>query len=159
MILSKTFRVGDKIEVEGISGNVVEVGIRATRIRTFDNELVIVPNGTMATAIIKNYHQPNHKARVVVPFGVEYGTKIEKARKVALDVAKGMKDIIKDDPAPFVVFKEMADSSLNFELRFWVEDVNNSWPKHWEANEKLYNALNKAKIGIPFPSMTVYKGK
>ncbi len=158
LIVSKTFHIGDKVEAEGFTGIVEEVGIRATRVRTFDNELLIVPNGVMANTIIKNFHQPNLHARVVIPFGVEYGTKIDKAKKVALEVAKSIKDIEKD-PAPSVVFKEMADSSLNFELRFWVENVDDVWPKKFEANEKMYNALNKAKIGIPFPAVTVYKGK
>ncbi len=163
LIMSKSFTIGDKIQAEGFTGIVKEVGIRATRIRTFDNELLIIPNGIMANTIIKNYHQPNHRARVVVPFGVEYGTKIEKAKKVAEEVMKDIKGIERKDPKPEVVFKEMADSSLNFELRFWVDDVDNVWPKKFEANEKLYNALNKAKIGIPFPTRTVYnynyKGK
>ncbi|HII72248.1 TPA: mechanosensitive ion channel family protein [Candidatus Woesearchaeota archaeon] len=159
LIVSKTFHVGDKVEVEGHTGLIDEVGIRATRIKTFDNELIIVPNGVMANAIIKNYHQPSLSSRVVVPFGVEYGTKLEKLYKVIFDdVVKKMKDIEKD-PAPQVVFKEMANSSLNFELRFWVSNVDDVFPKKFEANEKIYEALNKAKIGIPFPCVTVYKGK
>ncbi|MFC1723009.1 mechanosensitive ion channel family protein [Nanoarchaeota archaeon] len=159
LIISKTFHIGDKIEADGHKGIIEEVGVRATRVRTFNNEILIIPNGIMANTVIKNYHQPTKKARCVIPFGVEYGTKIEKAKDVALAVAKSIKGIERKDPKPSVVFKEMADSSLNFELRFWVDDVDDVWPKKFEANEKMYNALNKAKIGIPFPCRTVYNVK
>ena len=160
LIVSKTFHVGDKIEVESVIGVVQEVGIRATRIRTFDNEMYIIPNGVMANSILRNYHQPASISRVQLPFGVEYGSDPEKVKKVVIEAVKKMKGIEKE-PAPDVIFDQMADFSLNFKLRFWVPTVDDVYPKKWEANGLIYNALNKAKIGIPFPTRTVYmhKGK
>jgi MscS family membrane protein len=136
----------------------LDVGLRSTKIKTFDNELLVVPNGQIANAIIQNFKLPDLKYRVNVPFGVEYGTQVEKVEKIVLDVIKKMKLATKD-PAPRVLFMEMADFSLNFSASFWIEDVSDRLTAKVEANKAIYNALNKAKIGIPFPTRTIYVKK
>ena len=107
---------------------------------------------------IQNYVQPNPRVRVVVPFGVEYGTKVEKVKKVVLDMVKKMKDV-SNKPYMDVIMTEMSDSSLSFQARFWVDDYRIAYSKKIETTEKIYDALNKAKIGIPFPTRTVYLKK
>jgi small-conductance mechanosensitive channel len=92
---------------------------------------------------------------VHVLFGVEYGTDVEKVRKLVLPILKEMKGVLKE-PAPTVHFTEMGDFALKFKANFWVEKWNMAYDKKIEATEKIYNALNKAGIGIPFPTQTVY---
>jgi len=157
LILDKALKVGDKVELDsGEVGVIHDVGLRSTRLRTYDNEIIVIPNSILANAKIKNYVQPDTKLRVVVPFGVEYGTKPEKVIKlIESTTKKKIKDIMKE-PAPQVLFTEMADSSLNFKLLFWVDNYGNAFSKKLEATDMVYNELNKAKIGIPFPSTSVY---
>jgi len=160
LIMDKTFRVGDKVQLEsGELGTIHEISLRSTRLRTYDNEVVIIPNDTLAKGRIKNYTQPDLKVRVVVPFGVEYGNKPEKIIKlVESAVKKDMKGLLKE-PAPDVVFTEMADFSINFQLRFWVANYGDAYGKKLEATDLIYNTLGKSKVEIPFPTRTIYMKK
>ena len=75
-----------------------------------------------------------------------------------MDVILGIEGVV-EDPEPQVVFREMADFSLNFQTKFWIGEYTDQYQKKWEATKKIYNALNKAKIDIPFPTHTVYVKK
>lgn len=159
LIIDRAYSVGDWIHLEsGETGIIQDIGLRSTKLSTFDNQLIVVPNGQLANAKIQNISRPDKKLRVVVNFGAEYGAKIEKVKKTVETTLKKIKDI-SDDPAPDVIFTEMADFALLFQARFWVDDYNNAFAKKLEATEKIYNALNKAKIGIPFPTQTLYVKK
>lgn len=159
IIMDKVYKVGDRIEIDsGETGNVADVGLRSTRIRTFNNEIIILPNSKLANSKIKNYVQPDKSLRVTINFGVEYGTDPKKVKKVIEPALTKMKGI-KKDPAPEVDFLEMGDSSLNCMAKFWVPDYTEAYGKKLEANDIIYKSLNKAKIGIPFPTRTVYMKK
>lgn len=160
IIMDKTFKVGDKIELDsGEVGLVHEITLRSTRVRTYDNEILIIPNNNMASAKIKNFTQPDLKMRVIVPFGVEYGNKPEKVIPMIKNaIKKEVKGIMKD-PDVAVVFTEMADSSINFKALYWVEHYNDAYSKKLEGMDVIYRTLNKNKIGIPFPTRTVYNKK
>lgn len=156
LILDKAIKVGDFVQLDsGETGEVTDVGLRSTRIRTWDNELMIIPNGSLANAKITNWKLPDLKARVKVDFGVQYGSKPDKVQKIVKDLLKKDKDVLKD-PEPAIWFQAMGESSLNFTATFWVENVADRFAKQLEYTEKIYNALNKNKIGIPFPTRTVY---
>jgi MscS family membrane protein len=156
LILDKVYKVGDRIELDsGEVGTVSDVGLRSTRLKTFDNELIIIPNSKTANSKIKNYVQPDVSLRVVVNFGVEYGTRPEKVKRVIDPALKNMKGL-KKTPVPVVEFTEMGDSSLNCVAKFWVPHYNDAYGKKLEATDLIYKELNKAKIGIPFPTTTVY---
>jgi small-conductance mechanosensitive channel len=160
LIMDKTFKVGDKIELDsGEVGVIHEITLRSTRVRTYDNEILIIPNNNMAGAKIKNFTQPDLKMRVVVPFGVEYGNKPEKVIPlIEKAVRKEVKGILKE-PDVKVVFTEMADSSINFKALYWVKHYNDAYAKKLEGMDVIYRTLNKNKIGIPFPTRTVYNKK
>jgi MscS family membrane protein len=160
LILDKVFKVGDKIQLDsGEVGIVHEISLRSTRIRTFDNELIVLPNDSLASAKIKNYTQPDFMVRVVVPFSVEYGTKPDKVIKLIEDsIRKNIDDVLEDPPIA-VTFSEMGESSLNFHARFWVANYGDAYGKKLEATDLIYKELNKSKIGIPFPTRTVYLEK
>ena len=159
LILDKTIKIGDVVKLDtDTMGVVYGVGIRATRIKTWDNEIITIPNGKLVESKIQNFSQPDPSVRINIEFGVEYGSKIDKVKKVALDTVKKIKDVEKD-PEPRILFLAMADSSLNFKLMFWVDDMSKKWDVHQEAITNLYENLGKAKIGIPFPQMDVHLKK
>jgi len=159
LIIDRSVRVGDVIEINPETiGTVLDVGIRSTRIRTYDNEVVIIPNGKLADMHIKNYVQPDYSARLVLPFAVAYGSSISKVKKVILSEIKKNKLAAKD-PTPKIRFLEMGDSSLKFKAYVWVDHYGNRYDLKDELNTQIYKALTKAKIVIPFPQMDVHLKK
>ncbi|MDP3917049.1 MAG: mechanosensitive ion channel family protein [Nanoarchaeota archaeon] len=162
IILDKTFRVNDIIKMEdGNMGRIKDIGLRTTKVRTWDNELLIVPNGILANSTIQNFKLPDLSARGEVSFGVEYGSDIDKVKRVVGDVLKSMKKVLKnvDDKKPDVIFLNMGEFALEFKARFWVENYMDKFNTKLEATEKIYKALNKSKISIPFPTRTVHLKK
>jgi MscS family membrane protein len=156
VILDKSVKVGDLIYFDAeTKGKVLKVGLRSTKILTFDNELVIIPNSKVADSRIQNIGEPDPKARAVIPFGVAYGSDIENVKKIVMSEIKKVDHFI-NDPEPVVRFLEMADSSLNFKAFFYVDSFENRYGAIDEANTKIYNALNKNGISIPFPQMDVH---
>jgi len=159
MILDKSIKVGDLVYLDdNTKGKVREVGLRSTKILTFDNEFIIIPNGKLADSRIQNVGKPDPTSRVVIPFGVAYGSDVEKVKKVVMAELKKIKNFIKE-PEPSIKFLEMGDSSLNFKAYFYVNSFENRFVAIDEANTRIYNALNKNKIEIPFPQMDVHMKK
>ena len=159
MILDKTLKVGDLVYLDqNVKGKVERIGLRSTRIRTFDNELVIIPNTKLADSQIQNIALPEPKSRATVMFGVAYGSNIDNVKKIIIKELKTIKGVSKD-PGPIVRFSEMADSSLNFKAYFYVDHFEDRASGVDEANTKIYNALNKAGIEIPFPQRDVHMKK
>ncbi|MCX6777967.1 MAG: mechanosensitive ion channel family protein [Candidatus Micrarchaeota archaeon] len=151
LILDKTFKVGDKVELDsGEIGVIADVGLRSTRIRTYNNEMITVPNSILAKTKIKNYVQPDHSLRLVVKFGVAYGTDTERARKVILSTIKGITGISKAQE-PKVVFTSMGDSAVLGEAYFWVEDYSTGYDRWVEATEEIYKVPRMRGGGIPSP--------
>ncbi len=159
LILDRTIRVGDLIYLsDGTQGTIMHIGLRSTKIKTFDNEIVIVPNSKMSEGNIQNVALPEPKTRVVIPFGVAYGSKIEKVKKVVLNELKKISHFV-NDPKPMVMFLEMSDSSLNFKAYFYVDSFEYKLSAIDEANTRIYEALTRNKIEIPFPQMDVHLKK
>jgi small-conductance mechanosensitive channel len=159
MILEKSLEVGDRISLDsGEMGLVEEVSIRSTKIRTFNNELLTIPNGRLADSLIKNYTKPNLNLRVVVDFSVVYGSDTDKVKEVVEKTIKNMPDVNLEPPVSAIMVA-MADSGLNWQVRFWVSNQGEAFDKKIEALDKIYKALNQENIGIPFPTRTVYLKK
>ena len=160
IIMDKSVKVGDWIIMEdGTWGIIQKIGIRGTRVRTFDNDVVIIPNTKLADTPIRNVSLPETMVRKTIPFGVAYGSDIEKVKKIVLAELAKVKHALKD-PAPSIYFLEMGSSSLNFKAFFHIDSYENGYGSVDEANTRIYNALNKAGITIPFPQMDVHlKGK
>ena len=155
IVLDGTFKVGDVIEVNGMSGEVYQISLRTSRIKSFDNEMIIIPNSVMAGSTVKNFFQPDISIRVNIEFGVEYGVDPEYIKRIILEDVEKI-DIIDKEKDVQVIFLEMADSSLNFKVRFWVDDIAKKWPAHQEAITRVYRRLYKEGIGIPYPQSTVW---
>jgi len=156
LMFDRAYKPGDFIKLEsGDAGIVEDVGLRSTRIRTWDNERITVPNGMMATSRVQNYHQPDRTERVRVDFGVVYGSDPDEVKRVALGTLDGVEGILADPP-PDCWFLEMADFALKFQLRFYVDDVMKKWAVFQIVIDRLYKALYANDIGIPFPTRTIY---
>ncbi len=159
LIIDRSLRVGDVIQLDQETmGTVVDVGVRSTKIKTFDNELIILPNGKLADMRIKNFARPDLSARLVVTFSVAYGSKIDQVKKIVLDEMKKIKELRKD-PEPYVRFLEMGESALKFKAYMWLDDYKERFMVKDKVNTGIYNALNKEGIEIPFPQMDVHLKK
>ena len=156
LVLDRTFKVGDKVQLEsGEMGVILDIGLRSTKLKTYDNEVIYIPNGYLANAKIKNFTHPDVSIRVNVEFGVVYGSNTEKVRQVVLDAVKKIDTVI-EEPEPVVQFLKMSDFSLDFVARAWVKDYMDAYSTKIRMTDEIYNALNTAGIGIPFPTRTVY---
>jgi len=156
LILDKSIKVGDKIRLDNDTmGTVMDVGLRSTKIKTWDNEMITVPNGKMADSRILNFMQPDPTVRAAIDFGVEHGSDPSKVRKVVLDTISKIPNVLKE-PVPTVMMMEMGDFALKFKVFFWVKSFDIKFDTKSLATEEIYNALRKANICIPFPTRTVY---
>lgn len=156
LVIDKTFKVGDKVALEsGEMGTILDIGLRSTKLKTFDNEVIYIPNGALANSKIKNFTVPDLSVRVNVAFGVEYGSDTDKVREVVLDAVKEVEGVL-EYPAPVVQFLNMSDSSLDFVARAWVGDYSKAYRAKLNITDSIYKALNKAGIGIPFPTRTIF---
>ena len=156
LILDRSINVGDKVKLEsGDLGIVLDIGLRSTRLQTYDNEVISLPNSQLANAQVKNFTKPDATIRVTVNFGVAYGSNIAEVRRVVLDAIKRLDDIMQE-PEPQVLFLNMNDFSLDMSARVWVDDYGKQFARKLEMTELVYNTLNESGIEIPFPTRTVY---
>ena len=156
ILLFKPFKVGDVIDAAGYVGSVNAIQIFNTYLKTPDNKTIIIPNGTLANSSMTNY-STEPRRRVDFTFGVGYGDSTQKTRETLMELINADNRILKD-PEPFIGVSELADSSVNFVVRVWVEAAD-YWPVHFEMNEKVYNKFNEAGLNIPYPQMDVHVHK
>lgn len=155
----KPFKVGDRIQIEsGEIGDVVEIGIRSTRLKTLDSLLIILPNEKIANSKVINFHQPMPNINIRLNVGVAYGSDVELVKKTLLKVAKNSKSVL-NEPAPEVLFTELGDFALKFLLVAWINDPTKKANVIDEINTGIAREFKKAKIDIPFPTQTIYVKK
>ena len=151
ILKDKPFEVGDWIEWTDSSGVVREVDLRVTKVETFSNEVVTVPNSTLANNAVTNA-MANDRLRLQFVFGVGYDEEIDEAREVILDDARSLPDVL-DDPEPTVRTTELADSYVGLESRIWIEDPGRGKFKsvlsdHVEGVKERFDAEG---IEMPYP--------
>ncbi len=155
----KPFKVGDRIQMEsGEIGDVVEIGIRSTRIKTFDDTLIIVPNEKIANSKVTNFNQPIPRMNVKFNIGVVYGSNVANVRKALLKSADSAPSVLKH-PAPKVLFIEHGDFALKFLLIVWIDLPTKKGDVLDEVNTAIDSEFKKAKIEIAFPTQVVYLKK
>ncbi|NMY50048.1 small conductance mechanosensitive channel [Pseudomonas peli] len=148
----RPFRAGDWIEAQGVSGSVDSIQIFHTTLKTADNKVVIVPNGSLSNGHITNYSRESTR-RVDINLGIDYSSDIKQAREVLLDIAKDPR--VRQDPAPVVFVTGLGDSAINLSLRIWVATPD-FWPVTFAFTEQAKERLSEAGIGIPFPQRVVH---
>ena len=156
LIIFRPFKTGDFVEAGGTSGVVESISIFTTIMRTGDNREVIVPNGAIYSGTITNY-SARETRRVDMVFGIGYGDDIKKAKQILQQVLDQDERVLKD-PAALVAVGELADSSVNFNVRPWVKSAD-YWSVKFDLTEKVKLAFDENKISIPFPQMDVHLEK
>ena len=146
----RPIHIGDVLDVDGTTGKVTRIGIRSSTVKTFQGAEVIIPNGNFISSKVINWTLSESLRRVDLPVGVAYGTDPKLVIKL-LDQAATANESVLTSPAPAVFFKEFADSSLNFELQFWVMQESNVNRVKSEVALCAMELLDKAGIEIPFP--------
>ncbi len=158
LILDKNIKVGDVIKLGNDVGSVEDIGLRSTKIKTIKNEMLIVPNGSLANATLVNLALPDPTIRLILNFGVEYGSAPEKVKKIVLEAINKLDHIMKE-PKAEIYFSKMGDFALEFRLQVWIKNFKDTLKAEDQINTAIYETLNKHKIGIPFPTRTVYMRK
>ena len=153
ILLFKPFKVGDLIEAQGHIATVKEIQIFNTILKTGDNRIVIVPNGSLSNNSLVNINQEPTR-RVDLVFGIGYGDDIDKAKSVLTTLAENDSRVLKD-PAPLVVLAELADSSVNFKVRLWVNTAD-YWGVYFDMHEAVKKSFDSQGISIPFPQQDVH---
>ncbi|MGP8321825.1 MAG: mechanosensitive ion channel family protein [Methanosarcinaceae archaeon] len=144
---------GDVIATNGETGTVDAVGMMATEILSFDNKFITIPNRLVWGSVIVNYTRMPTR-RVDVDVGVSYGTDLDTAISIAMDTMK-KHSLVLGDPEFVVVVKELADSSVNLQLRAWSKTAD-YWIVKGELTKGIFEAFNREGINIPFPQMDVH---
>ncbi len=153
ILIFKPFKVGDFIEAQGYAGTVNAIQIFNTILKTPDNKTIIIPNGGLSTASMVNYSTEPTR-RVDWTFGIAYGDDIDKAKEVLRSLLATNESVLKD-PAPFVELGELADSSVNFTVRAWVNAAD-YWTVHFYMLDMVYRRFAEEGLNIPFPQMDVH---
>ncbi len=160
LIIDRPFEVGDRIEVwsapvgSATWGDVVDIGLRATKIKTTDNIVIIIPNNEIMKRDIVNYTIISTNIRVRINVGVAYDADIEKVKDLILDVADGV-DWISKSPAPKVVVKSFGESSVDLQLRVWIDDARKRMDTISYVTDKIKTAFDKHGIEIPYPKRDI----
>ncbi|TQI71877.1 small conductance mechanosensitive channel [Gramella sp. Hel_I_59] len=153
IIVLKPFKVGDWIEAQGVSGSVVEISLFYTKLDTFGNQRVVIPNGELSNDNITNYSF-NKTRKENLSFGISYDDDIKKAKEVLTNMVMEQEKILKD-PAPQIIVSELGDSSVNFSVRYFAE-LPDFWDLHWYMIEEGKIRLEEAGMTIPYPQRDVY---
>jgi small conductance mechanosensitive channel len=154
ILWSKPFRENDLVELEDIYGKVEKISLRSTSVLTEDNILVDFPNQKIIESKIIN-HTFNKNIRIRILVGIAYKESIPDAQKIILDIVKDDDRFLKK-PAPQVVVKELADSSVNLELQVWIHDSRFERPLSYELRQKIKLAFDSGNIQIPFPHRQIF---
>jgi len=158
LLFERPIRKGDWVQVGSTEGFVENIQIRSTLIRTFDNSDVIVPNSELISNQVTNWMLSSKKGRAIVPVGVAYGSDIEQVREILLRIANENESLIHGENRwqPKVLFRAFGASSLDFELRVFLKEINGRLTVISDLNFAIDKAFRKANIEIPFPQSDVY---
>lgn len=155
LLFERPLQVGDLVQVGETVGVVERINIRATTVRTLDNEFILVPNRELVTKDVVNHTHNDPRLRVRVPVGVAYGSDLAVVREALLSAARDNRLILKR-PAPEAYFKGFGDSSLDFELRVWISRPLDRPAVSSELRSKIDEAFRAAGVTIPFPQRDLH---
>lgn len=155
LLAERPIKVGDWIVVGGEEGYVSKISVRSTQIETFDRATVIVPNSDLISGVVKNWMHSDRMGRVRVPVGVAYGSDANRVRAVLLACAEAHPAVLRT-PAPVVYFMDFGSSSLDFELRAYIGNVDSALSVRSDLRFAVLEALREAGVEIPFPQQDLH---
>ncbi len=159
IMIDRPFRIGDRIRyADNQVGDVVEIGIRSTKIQDFDNNIVVIPNNEIVKSRLVNITYPTTLTRVVVDVGVAYGSDLEKVKATLLKATEGDQDL-SSQKNPAVYFLNFGAYSLDFRLVAFTDHYSNAWDMQCRLREKVYELFKKEGIEIPFPQTVIHKAE
>ncbi|HDM77662.1 MAG TPA: mechanosensitive ion channel family protein [Deltaproteobacteria bacterium] len=161
LLIDRPFEVGDRIEVWSAPknastwGDVLDIGLRATKIRTTDNIIIIIPNNEIMTRDIINYTTISEEIRVRIPIGVAYESDIDRAKKVILDII-GEMDWTSSHRPPRVVVRNLGDFFVELQARVWIKDARRRMDTIDYVVDRVKEAFERNGIEIPYPKREIY---
>ena len=155
LLLERPVRIGDVVTVDGVTGVVSRIQMRATTITNWDNQELVVPNKDMISGKLLNWTLSSVINRINLKFGVAYGTDVGKVRELVTKIVERHPDVLKE-PKPLVTFEEFGDSSLNFMIRCCTTTIQRRWHLVDEINSAVNEAFKRENIEVPFPQRVVH---
>lgn len=152
LIVFRPFKLGDYVEVGGVAGSVDKITIFSTRLKTPDNKVVTVPNGNVFGNTMVNYSEEATR-RIDMVIGISYGSDLLKAKNILEELVKEHAKVLKD-PSYTIAVSELADSSVNFIVRPWV-NAEDYWDVRFQLTESIKLRFDAEGIEIPFPQMDI----
>lgn len=159
LMIDQPFRIGDRIQLSaGQVGDVADIGLRSTKIRTLDNQLLIIPNSDLCNTMLINQAFPDARVKGRINIGVAYGSDVDRVKEILVAAALDIEAVL-HDPGPEAFFVTFGDSALNMSLFFWVEEYSRLFSATDKINSLILRRFNESGIEIPFPIRTVIMEK
>ena len=155
LLFERPVRVGDNIDLGGQWAEIKRIGLRSTTVETFDLANVIIPNNDLINNQVTNWTLANRFIRLIIPVGVAYGSDVTRVFETLMQCAKENPNV-RENPEPQVLFRKFGESSLDFELRVWVSDVDNRLPLASDLHREIDQKFREAGIVIAFPQRDVH---
>jgi potassium-dependent mechanosensitive channel len=155
LAFERPINIGDQIEVGGRLGKVMEIGIRSSKLGTFEGAEVVIPNGDLLNQHLVNWTLSSNNRRVEVLVGVRYGADLKMVKQLLENVVKERAGVM-PIPAPLVLVNQFGDSSIEFRLLFWTDDINNWVNLKSDVLEEIDVVFKQHGIEIPFPQQDIY---
>jgi small-conductance mechanosensitive channel len=152
ILLDEPFRVGDRIEVQGVEGwvTVINIGLRTSVLRTRHSVEIIMPNSTISRNQVINYSYPDNRYRMQTHVGIAFGTGVERARQVIIDAVRQVQGVLDDKPVE-ALYVEVGDSDMIFRVRWWIDFRRDCERSYDRVHTALHKALKEAGIESPYP--------
>jgi small-conductance mechanosensitive channel len=155
MLVERPVKVGDRITVEDVWGDVTQINLRTTVVTTPDNVSIIIPNSKLLENNVINWTYGERTVRIRVSVGVAYGTDPELVTEILVEAANNNPRVL-DEPAPGVWFEEFGDSSLNFLLLCWIPSAEMKEAVNNELNREINRLFKERGVEIPFPQRDLH---
>jgi MscS family membrane protein len=166
ILTDKPFKEGDIISVDGtnptVTGSIDSIGWRSTKIKTADNNFVIVPNAKLAQSVITNFYAPDQKVQQIAEIGVSYDMDVKKVEEVILSTLKGVQstnEFLSKSDEPWVRLDRFGDYSLIFKYGYFITKYDKRFEVKKQVNTDIFYAFKENKIEIPFPVYSIIQKK
>lgn len=157
ILTDRPFKVGDRIELSDTEiGDVVDIGVRSTRLKTTDNKIIIMPNSVISKGKIVNYSEPNLIVRFTIKVSISYNSDIDRALSTMIDIAKKTDGTL-TDPAPRAYVSALANFSIDLIMHVWVKDYRLEFVVPDTIYREIIRRFKEENIEIPYPIMTIIK--